>query len=206
MGTLCRDAGESGHAVGEVAFAVGDGLLVAHSSVDVAVAGELHELLGGGARDGGHGGGEVTQVVEAEVGASDLVAGSIVAAVNSSRTRRRSSAARRPWVETLSMLSTSGATARVRIASTRRSRSPMKAASCGDFGTVRISGSRWASPGRCAIGGVGRFRSAAVITSPKRWNMPSSSGTLVNFANRDLGWKPVPVTLISMLAVSYTHL
>src|SRR5665811_868668 len=79
MGTLRRDAGESGHAVGEVAFAVGDGLLVAHSSVDVAVAGELHEFLGGGARDGGHGGGEVTQVVEAEVGASDLVAGLVEA-------------------------------------------------------------------------------------------------------------------------------
>ena len=74
MGSLRRDAGESGHAVGEVAFAVGDGLLVAHSSVDVAVAGELHEFFGGGARDGRHGD-EVTQVVEAEVGPSDLVAG-----------------------------------------------------------------------------------------------------------------------------------
>src|SRR5450759_3215231 len=79
MGSLRRDAGEGGHPVGEVAFAVGDGLLVAHSDVDVAVAGELHELLGGGARDGGHGGGEVTQVVEAEVGASDLVAGLVEA-------------------------------------------------------------------------------------------------------------------------------
>ena len=59
MGSLRRDAGEGGHAVGEVAFAVGDGFLVAHGSVDVAVAGELHEFLGGGARDGGHGGGEV---------------------------------------------------------------------------------------------------------------------------------------------------
>jgi hypothetical protein len=28
MGFLCRDAGEGGHAVGEVAFAVGDGFLV----------------------------------------------------------------------------------------------------------------------------------------------------------------------------------
>jgi hypothetical protein len=45
MGSLCRGAGEGGHAVGEVAFAVGDGLLVAHRSVDVAVAGELHEFL-----------------------------------------------------------------------------------------------------------------------------------------------------------------
>src|SRR5674476_1260627 len=79
MGYLCRGAGESGHAVGEVAFAVGDGLLVAHGSVDVAVAGELHEFFGGGARDGGHGGGEVAQVVEAEVGASDLVAGPVEA-------------------------------------------------------------------------------------------------------------------------------
>ena len=75
MGFLFRGAGECGHAVGEVAFAVGDGFLVAHSCVDVAVAGELHEFLGGGARDGGHGGGEVTQVVEAEAGASDLMAG-----------------------------------------------------------------------------------------------------------------------------------
>src|SRR5664280_405072 len=75
MGFLGRGVGEGGHAVGEVAFAVGDGLLVAHRSVDVAVAGELHEFLGGGARDGGHGGGEVTQVVEADVGASDLMAG-----------------------------------------------------------------------------------------------------------------------------------
>ncbi len=83
MGFLCWDAGESGHAVGEVAFAVSDRLLVAHRSVDVAVAGELHEFLGGGARDGGHGGGEVTQVVEAEVGASDLVAGLVEAAARS---------------------------------------------------------------------------------------------------------------------------
>src|SRR5664280_1179435 len=79
MGYLCRGVGEGGHPVGEVAFAVGDGLLVAHRSVDVAVAGELHKLLGGGARDGGHGGGEVTQVVEADVGASDLVAGLVEA-------------------------------------------------------------------------------------------------------------------------------
>lgn len=61
--------------MGEVAFAVGDGPLVAHGDVDVAVAGELHEFFGGGPGDGGHGGGEVTQVVEAEVGTSDLVAG-----------------------------------------------------------------------------------------------------------------------------------
>ena len=47
--------------------------------MDVAVAGELHEFLGGGAADGGHGGGEVAQVVEAEVGASDLVAGLVEA-------------------------------------------------------------------------------------------------------------------------------
>ena len=45
MGFFCRGAGEGGHAVGEVAFAVGDGFLVAHSGVDVAVAGELHEFL-----------------------------------------------------------------------------------------------------------------------------------------------------------------
>src|SRR5450759_2924882 len=79
MGSLCRDTGEGGHAGGEVACAHGDGFLVAHSSVDVAVAGELHEFLGGGPRDGGHGGGEVSQVVEAEVGASDLVAGLVEA-------------------------------------------------------------------------------------------------------------------------------
>jgi len=45
MGSLGRDAGEGGHAVGEVAFAVGDGLLVAHSDVDVAVTRELHEFF-----------------------------------------------------------------------------------------------------------------------------------------------------------------
>src|SRR5665648_365512 len=79
MGYLGRDAGESGHAVGEVAFAVGDGLLVAHSSVDVAVTRELHEFLRRRSADRGHVGGEVTQVVETEVGASDLVAGPVEA-------------------------------------------------------------------------------------------------------------------------------
>ena len=71
--------GERRHALGEVLLAVVDGFLVAHGDVDVAVAGELHEFLGGGAADGGHGGGEVAEVVEAEVGASDLVAGPVEA-------------------------------------------------------------------------------------------------------------------------------
>src|SRR5664280_409124 len=79
MGSLCRDAGQGGHAMGEVAFAVGDGLLVAHSDVDVAVTRELHELFRRRSADRGHGGGEVAQVVEAEVGASDLVAGLVEA-------------------------------------------------------------------------------------------------------------------------------
>src|SRR5450759_2807852 len=79
MGSLRRNAGESGHAVGEVAFAVSDGLLVAHGGVDVAVTRELHEFFRRRSRDGGHGGGEVAQVVETEVGASDLVAGLVEA-------------------------------------------------------------------------------------------------------------------------------
>ena len=41
MSFLCRGVGEGGHAVGEVAFAVGDGFLVAHGGVDVAVAGTV---------------------------------------------------------------------------------------------------------------------------------------------------------------------
>lgn len=47
--------------------------------VAVAVAGELHEFLGHRTADGGHGGGEVAEVVEPEVGASDQVAGLVEA-------------------------------------------------------------------------------------------------------------------------------
>ena len=83
MGYLCRDPGEGGHAVGEVAFAVSDRLLVAHSSVDVAVTRELHEFFRRRSADRGHGGGEVSQVVETEVGASDLVAGLVKAVARS---------------------------------------------------------------------------------------------------------------------------
>lgn len=47
--------------------------------VAVAVAGELHESLGHRTADGGHDGGEVAEVVEPEVGASDQVAGLVEA-------------------------------------------------------------------------------------------------------------------------------
>ena len=78
-GVSRQDVRQRGHALCKLPLPTVDGLLVAHGDVDVAVAGELHQLLGGRPADRRHGGGEVAQVVEPEVGASDLVAGLVEA-------------------------------------------------------------------------------------------------------------------------------